>query len=182
MIYNGQEVGETASGAAGFSGDDGRTTIFDYYVMPEHQKWMNDGQFDGANLSETQKALRAFYKTLINISISNEAIKEGRFYDLMYANTHETLPCRDKIFAWLRYTENQKLLCVVNFDKELHTSIRIRIPDHAFETMEWGNKSVIRVEGLMNADVTEELLMNSISSSGIIVKLSGYDAVMFQLA
>jgi len=182
MIYNGQEVGETAAGPAGFSGDDNRTTIFDYYVMPEHQKWMNDGKFDTVNLSEAQQALRAFYKNLLNISISNEAIAQGRFYDLMYANTHETLPCRDKVFAWLRYTENQKLLCVTNFDKELHTGIRIRIPAHAFETMGWANKNVIRIEGLMNSDASEQLPKNSIINSGIIVKLSGYDAVIFQLA
>lgn len=181
MIYNGQEVGETASGAAGFSGDDGRTTIFDYYVMPEHQKWMNGGQFDGGKLSEAQQTLRAFYKTLLNISISNEAIAQGHFYDLMYANTYETLPNRDKIFAWLRHTDNQKLLCIINFDNTLHTGIRIQIPAHAFEAMGWANKDVIKVDGIMNAAKSEEFTKDSMINTGIAITLSGYDAVIFQL-
>jgi glycosidase len=49
MLYFGQEVGEPAAGLSGFSGDDGRTTIFDYWGVPEHQKWMNDGKFDGVD-------------------------------------------------------------------------------------------------------------------------------------
>jgi glycosidase len=40
MIYFGQEVGEPGVGAEGFQGDDGRTTIFDYWGVPEHQKWL----------------------------------------------------------------------------------------------------------------------------------------------
>ncbi|RYE13801.1 MAG: alpha-amylase, partial [Sphingobacteriales bacterium] len=35
MVYLGQEVGEAANGSEGFSGNDGRTTIFDYWGVPE---------------------------------------------------------------------------------------------------------------------------------------------------
>ena len=55
MIYSGQEVGEPGAGSEGFQVDDGRTTIFDYWGMPEHQKWMNGGKFDGDSLSAEQK-------------------------------------------------------------------------------------------------------------------------------
>lgn len=55
MIYNGQESGETALGSPGFSGDDGRTSIFDYCHMPEHQQWMAGGSFDKAGYSYDQK-------------------------------------------------------------------------------------------------------------------------------
>ncbi len=47
MIYFGQEVGEPAAGAEGFGGNDGRTTVFDYWGVPEHQKWMNGKKYDG---------------------------------------------------------------------------------------------------------------------------------------
>jgi glycosidase len=57
MIYFGQEVGEPGLGEEGFQGDDGRTTIFDYWGVPEHQKWMNEGLFDGGKLSDDQKRL-----------------------------------------------------------------------------------------------------------------------------
>lgn len=55
MIYFGQEVGEPGLGVEGFGGEDGRTTIFDYWGVPEHQKWVNNGKFDGGNLSPDQK-------------------------------------------------------------------------------------------------------------------------------
>ena len=35
MLYHGQEVGEPAAGEEGFGGDDARTSIFDYWSMPE---------------------------------------------------------------------------------------------------------------------------------------------------
>ena len=60
MIYFGQEVGEPAEGSEGFSGNDGRTSIFDYWGVPEHQKWLNDGKMDGGKLSDSQKKLTGF--------------------------------------------------------------------------------------------------------------------------
>jgi glycosidase len=61
MLYNGQEVGEPGAGAEGFGGDDARTSIFDYWSMPEFVKWVNDHRYDGGRLSREQKALREFY-------------------------------------------------------------------------------------------------------------------------
>ena len=46
MIYFGQEVGEPGAENAGF-GQPSRTSIFDYIGVPQHQKWMNHGAFDG---------------------------------------------------------------------------------------------------------------------------------------
>ena len=66
MIYFGQEVGEKAEENAGF-GTPTRTSIFDYIGVPAHQRWMNEGAFDGGQLSEEEKSLREFYKTLMKI-------------------------------------------------------------------------------------------------------------------
>ncbi len=82
MIYFGQETGEPAAGAEGFQGDDGRTTIFDYWGVPEHQKWMNDGRFDGGKLSAAQKKLRSEYGKILNLCQSSEAVRFGTFVDL----------------------------------------------------------------------------------------------------
>jgi glycosidase len=67
MIYCGQEVGEPADGSEGFSPDDGRTTIFDYWSMPEFTKWVNHGRFDGGGLSPAQRAIRAHYGKLLRL-------------------------------------------------------------------------------------------------------------------
>src|SRR5690606_23251720 len=102
MIYFGQEVGEPGAGTEGFQGDDGRTTIFDYWGVPEHQKWMNGGAFDGALLSDDQKRLRSFYSTLLNMAASQLAIVKGEYKDLTAINIAEK-NFNDDVFACVRY-------------------------------------------------------------------------------
>ncbi len=85
MLYNGQEVGEPAAGAEGFGGDDARTSIFDYWSMPELVKWVNGHRYDGGRLSPEQKALRAFYGRLINL-VGEPAFRDGEFFPLNPAN------------------------------------------------------------------------------------------------
>lgn len=115
MIYFGQEVGEPGAGAEGFQDDDGRTTIFDYWGVPEHQKWMNGGTFDGALLSDDQKLLRSFYSTLLNLAASHPAITEGEYTDLTAFNIAEK-NFNDDVFACVRYTPEKKLLIVAGFN------------------------------------------------------------------
>ena len=115
MIYFGQEVGEPGAGAEGFQDDDGRTTIFDYWGVPEHQKWMNGGTFDGALLSDDQKLLRSFYSTLLNLAASHPAIAEGEYIDLTAFNIAEK-NFNDDVFACVRYTPEKKLLIVAGFN------------------------------------------------------------------
>jgi glycosidase len=116
MIYSGQEVGEPAVGPEGFSGNDGRTTIFDYWAMPEFQKWVNGGKYDGGGLSDSQKHLREFYTRLLTVSGQNEAITQGKFYELMLAN-QRSRGFDERVYAYLRYTDNQRVLVVVNFSR-----------------------------------------------------------------
>ena len=85
MLYNGQEVGEPAEGAEGFGGDDARTSIFDYWSMPEFTKWVNGGKFDGGRLGEEQKSLREWYGKLIRVTQAR-AFTAGGFYGLNHAN------------------------------------------------------------------------------------------------
>ena len=85
MLYHGQEVGEPAAGPEGFGGDDARTTIFDYWSMPELIKWVNDGSFDGGGLTAAQKSLREWYGKLIRAT-QVRAFTCGELYGLNHAN------------------------------------------------------------------------------------------------
>ena len=119
MVYFGQEVGEPGAGIGGFSGEDGRTTIFDYWGVPEHQKWVNGGQFDGGGLSQAQQDLRNFYSKLLNYSNEHPAIAEGAFFDLHYFNRSETYTgYSNKVYAFLRYHEGDNLLIVANLNDQ----------------------------------------------------------------
>ena len=75
MVYAGQELGEPAADAEGFSGDDGRTTIFDYWSIDSLRRWYNKGKCDGALLTPEQQQLRAFYQQLLNVSLQEKAIQ-----------------------------------------------------------------------------------------------------------
>lgn len=129
MIYFGQEVGESAQDAEGFSGDDGRTSIFDYWGVPEHQKWMNNGAFDGNALSGEQKQLRTFYAELLNLAHKNIAITEGEFVDLTEANM-KAGNFNDKVLAYLRVRDNEKLLVLASFENK-DLTIKVTIPSPA---------------------------------------------------
>jgi len=125
MIYSGQEVGEPANGSQGFS-IDGNTSIFDYCGIPEHQKWFNNGLCDGGNLSDDQKNLRSFYSKLLNAVLSNDALRNGKFYELMVENEYK--PGFDtKLYIYARYTDKQRVLAIVNFSRD-QRQLQVTLP------------------------------------------------------
>lgn len=112
MIYSGQEVGEQGAGVEGFGGDDNRSTIFDYWGQPQYQQWLNGGKFDGGRLTKSQKKLRTFYQSLLQLSATNEAIRSGN-----YQEVSAELGLTEKQFAYIRYTETERVLIILNFDR-----------------------------------------------------------------
>lgn len=132
MIYFGQELGERGMDTEGFSGRDGRTTIFDYWSVDTIRRWRNGGKFDGKLLNEDEKELRQFYTRLLNLCNSEKAIREGVFFDLTYANLAGWVFNEHKQFAFLRKWEDELLLVVVNFDS-MPARAGINMPQHAFD-------------------------------------------------
>lgn len=135
MLYFGQEVGVNPTVAEGFSGEDGRTTMFDYWGVPEYQAWVNGGKFDGGKLSPAQKNLRGFYADLLKLTNKSDAIRNGAFYDLQYANGQTNGYNSTKMYTYLRHSAKQKLLIVCNFDLQQGAQTTLQIPAHAWETM-----------------------------------------------
>ena len=131
MVYNGQESGEDAIGEVGYSGDDGRTSIFDYCHMPQHQKWMNNGKFDGGGFDEVQKKLFDYYRNLLNFRNKHSAIKGGKFYDLMWCNPWYMSFDPQFVYAFLRYSDTERLLVVVNFNRTEARDVEVKIPHDA---------------------------------------------------
>jgi glycosidase len=115
MIYFGQEVGEPGAGAEGFAGEDGRTTIFDYWGVPYHQKWVNGGKFDGGLLTDEQKQLRQFYGDILKLASTNQAIARGGYADLSISN-HQSGNISSLVSAFARYYGDDNLIIVSNFN------------------------------------------------------------------
>lgn len=146
MLYNGQEVGEPGAGAEGFGGDDARTSIFDYWSMPEIVKWVNGHRYDGGRLSPEQKTLRGFYARLINL-VGEPAFHDGEFLPLNPANHDNAgfgrLPGEGAsghwLYAFLRYdiATQQRFLVAANLHPKIALEqVRIVFPKDALRFLE----------------------------------------------
>ena len=132
MIYFGQEIGEQGMDTEGFSGRDGRTTIFDYWSVDSIRRWRNNGKFDDKLLTEEEKKLRTFYSRLLNLCNTEKAIREGVFFDLTYANLAGWVFNEHKQYAFMRKLDDELLLIMVNFDS-IPVRAAVNIPQHAFD-------------------------------------------------
>ncbi|WP_108422630.1 alpha-amylase family protein [Flagellimonas amoyensis] len=127
MIYFGQEVGEPAAEDAGF-GKPSRTSIFDYIGVPHHQRWVNDKKFDGGQLSEEEKSLRDFYKHLLNFTIQSEALM-GKYQEIHFYNKERTEGYDHRVLSYVRWSENEKLIIVTNFDAGKNYVFELKLPE-----------------------------------------------------
>lgn len=135
MIYSGQELGEKGMYQEGFSGLDGRNSIFDYWCIDSLADWNNQGRFDGALLSQEQKNLRNKYAEILNLCQQVQAIYRGLFFDLMYVNMDNPHFDFSRQFAFMRKADQELLLIVVNFSPE-SKHIQLLIPEHAFDYLQ----------------------------------------------
>ncbi len=148
MVYFGQEVGVNPTQAEGFQGDDGRTTIFDYWGVPEYQAWTNGGAFDGGKLTASQQKLRQFYAQLGQLVSTSDAIRTGAFYDLQQYGTANQ---PEQLFSYLRYSAKQKLLIVCNFGRREAIRTQLQIPPDAWKAMKIAPKKAYRYQDIFLA-------------------------------
>jgi glycosidase len=151
MLYCGQELGEEGMDEEGFSGCDGRTTIFDYWSINSLRRWIGNGKFDGEGLSTAQRALREMYSKILNVAKTEPAIIKGDFFDLMYANGDN--PCFDtnRQYAFLRKLGNDVVMVVANFDEGEHL-VRLRVPEDAFRVLGFGDNKAAVVTDLLSGE------------------------------
>ena len=134
MLYAGEEYGERGMDREGFSGNDGRTTIFDY--------WSVDTLCRAAQnkLTDDEQQLFDIHKKTMLLARKEKAVSEGIFFDLMYVNQH-----MERQYAFLRYVEGELLLVAVNFD-DRDVVADIHIPAHAFDYLGMKEKMVIATD------------------------------------
>lgn len=113
LIYFGQEVGEPGNETGGY-GQPSRTSIFDYVGVPQHQRWMNGGKFDGAHLNASSKSLRAFYRELLRYSRS-AAVLKGQYTEIQFHNRQHNNGYHDQLYAFVRWDQKEKLIVLTNF-------------------------------------------------------------------
>ncbi len=180
MTYFAQETGEEAKGISGFSGDDGRSTIFDYWQVPSHLRWYNYGLCDGALLSNFESALAAKYHEVLNFALSCPAVADGALYDLMFANYENPLMNTYKSFAWLRYTKEEQILFVCSFGLT-EGKVSVRIPKHAFGEMRLVAIGDYQLESLLGSNESKIIKAESLFSKGIEISLNPWDYQVYRM-
>lgn len=177
MVYAGQEIGEPGMDAEGFSGSDGRTTIFDYWNPQSLQKLTADNIEAKLNADET--SLYNYYKKIISLARNQPALNDGVFYDLQYANYARDYgyDC-DRQYAFIRKAENgQTLLICANFGPNaVHAGVKI--PAHAFDFLKL-RSGLISASDLISGNLqTLELK----ADTPCYVEIPAYGAVVMQIA
>jgi glycosidase len=157
MMYFGQEVGVPGEGDAGF-GDPTRTTIFDYWGVPAVQRWMNDGAFDGGKLTEEEVELRDFYKRILNLTIDNSAFM-GEYKEIHTYNRENTEMYTNKVYSFVRYNNDQKILVISNFSGEDTFGFDLKIPAEVISELNLENKTYT-LQDLLYNDKSVELVVN----------------------
>jgi glycosidase len=130
LLHAGQEVGEEGAGSEGFSGEDGRTSIFDYWSMPAVTRWVNRHAFDGGGLSGQEWALRGWYSDLLALC-QDPSVRGRGYWGLRYWNNTETYPdANDALLTFGRFSSRAGRLLVVasNLGGGGEQRGRVRIP------------------------------------------------------
>jgi glycosidase len=134
MVYFAQELGEPGDGNAGF-GSETRTTIYDYWGVPAQVRWINGGAFDGGLLTPGEKALRDFYRTLLNFTVASKALT-GEYREIHSFNRSHTEGYNDRVFSYVRWKDNDRLIIVVNFDAARSFGFDLQLPPEIVDAWE----------------------------------------------
>ena len=167
MIYFGQELGEDGSENAGF-GAPSRTSIFDYIGVPAFQRWVNDKKFDAGKSTKEELALRDFYKRLLNFTISSNALM-GEYHDLHQFNRENTENYNAKILSFTRFSDNEKLLIVSNFDSEKRVQFELKIPSEIIKKWNLTNGTYVLKDQLYNQKSFDLKVENSQATLKIVI-------------
>jgi len=171
MIYFGQELGEEGMENEGFSGLDGRTTIFDYWSIDKIRRWRNNNKFDGKLLTSEEHQLQSLYARVLQFCHTEKAISEGLFFDLTYVNIGGWRFDEHRQYAFLRKYGHDLLLIAVNFSGE-EADVAINMPAHAFNYMQFPEVDDMLATDLLTGK-TEHVRLSPLRATNIVLPAYG---------
>ena len=177
LVYFGQEVGEPGNENAGF-GSPTRTSIFDYIGVPHHQRWMNNHKFDGGQSTSEEKDLRDFYQRLLNFTINSNALM-GAYEEIHSYNRENTENYNHRVFSYTRWSDDEKLIIISNFDRNESYEFDLKLPTAVIEA--WGLKEgVYQLTDQIYNKVFSELIVEN--NTGVIrIKLNPLESLILKL-
>ena len=162
MLYAGEEVGERGMDNEGFSGRDGRTSIFDWWAPSSLTRLYKYIHGEKEALAPEEETMLDTYRKALKFAAEDNAVSKGTFYDLCYCNYASDGFNPDRHFAFLRDFEDETLLIVCNFSKN-DAEMKISIPEHAFSWMKMPESEVF--------NHTTPVSVHVPATNGVIIKL-----------
>lgn len=175
MLYFGQEYGEPGMEIEGFSRCDGRTSIFDYWNADTFYK----GTVRPKNFPRQVMAIHRFYKQLFSIARNSDAVANGVFFDLMYANIDNESFNEDNVYAFIRKSSSQLLLVVSNFGNE-DICVNVIIPAHAFDFLGIAEGQYV-AQNLMHGSRVKKFIVDLKKDCAVKWKIKGNNGVVIDL-
>ena len=174
MVYFGEEVGEKGMNEEGFSGKDGRTTIFDWWSISSIKrlrqiiktgvyKTLEESKLIKAGMKKEEAEVFCKFASAIRFAAADEAIKQGTTYDLCYCNMSSDGFDKNRHFAFLRDHKDHTVLVAVNFTGK-EAKMKLTIPEHAFEWMGIPVSETLHPESIIEVTVPayEGVILNLI--------------------
>lgn len=177
MLYFGQEIGERGMESEGFSGVDGRTTIFDYWALESMVRYAGkQNNYRASYLRKEIQELHKYYTKVLNLANESAAVQRGSFYDLTYCNFNNPGFDVHRQFAFMRKYTNELLIVVANFDAD-QKKLSVNIPSEAwaFVGMESHNR---HIENLLTGEWSYGFVD---IEKPFEVTVPGYDAVVLRI-
>jgi glycosidase len=177
LVYFGQEFGEPGAEDAGF-GNPTRTSIFDYVSVPSVRRWVNEKNFDGGQSTEAEKELRDFYKRLLNFTINSSALM-GNYQDIHAHNRNVTEGYDQRLLSFARWSDDEQLIIISNFDAEKSYEIDLKVPDNIIS--DWNlDKGTYTMKDQLYNEVSTELMVNE-GDATMKVSLKPLQSYIFKL-
>ena len=129
LLYFGQELGEQGMDEEGFSGRDGRTSIFDYWSLDKLQR-LEGGAYTGAGLTPEEQRLLSDYRTLGALSAEAE-IATGGYYGLPSTGVDKA-----SVIAFVRYSSEKLYLILANFSEHPAEAL-LPLSEDFFQAIPW---------------------------------------------
>lgn len=163
MIYFGQEVGERGMDEEGFSGTDGRTSIFDWWSVGSVRrlrkliasgKYMEQDpeELVRAGLKAEEAAFFRRFSRAVRFARHEQSITEGTFYDLCYHNYGSDGFDKNKHYIFLRDFQERTVLVAANFSMR-DAKMKIHIPQNALDWMGISPSENFNPDKLIEVDV-----------------------------
>ncbi len=184
LIYNGQEVGEAAAESEGFGGEDGRTSIFDYWSMPRMVEWVNGYQYDGGGLEAGRQTLRAWYADLVALS-QRPGFSTGDYYSLNYLNKDNWRYSHGQyVYSFLRYdsSSGDAWLVIANFSNVSH-GFDLKIAKDAVGFMGYDPEAgtLLFYDAFEPDKSPERVTAKNVELAGLPVTLTPYEVEVYRI-